>query len=883
MYFISMICLFKFNLSAMKINTLLFLKINFLLALILSTLLLCIDFRECENEENETGALESMQWISRIRAYPNNDVPQENFYSAFEYSRKNLADKFAGKTSSVWQCIGPYNEGGRSLCLAVHPVDTSVLYIGSSSGGLWKSTTGGVGASAWTQVNTGFPSLAVSSIAIDSANPSVIYIGTGENYGYQYSLNGLDVRVTRGMYGIGILKTTDGGVTWTKSLDWSYNNRTGIWKVLINPQNHNILYAATSEGIYKSTDAGGNWASVLGYKMVIDLLINPVNPSVLYASIGNLTNNAPTPLAERGIFKSTDAGVSWTKLSGGLPSTWSGKANIDMYKGNPDVIVASICNDVTTYVGLYRTTNAGANWTVGSTSVASSNQGWYNNGVIIKPNDQNTILVGTLNVEKSTNFGSSFSTNSSWSAWYSGATPPGQPEGPSNYVHADVHNFTSNPLDPNKVYVLTDGGLYRSNTFGGTNSFYSCNGGYVSTQFYATLGNSYQDSNYCMGGLQDNRSAFYQGNPAWYKTSGGDGFCSAVNANNDNIVYTSYTYGDIERSVNRGVSFSYTGPSTTGDSNYFCFAAPFIVCKSDPQIVYLGSKGVYKATDGGAGTWSSLYGSSQITTKILSMAASYYSTDTLYVGALPTGGSAKIFRSVNGGLNYTDITGSIVPNAYPTGMTINPSNSMQVYVTFGGFGNAHVIRSTDGGASWINITSNLPDVPHHTIIIDPLYTNNIYVGNDLGVYASTDNGATWGEFRTGMPYALVFDLSISYPSRNLRAATHGNGVWQAKLMQYPTAVQIESNKIPATYSLEQNYPNPFNPATTIKFALPKNDFISIKIYDVSGKLVKTLIDEQKSAGYYSVNFDASLLSSGLYFYSISSPSFTESKKMIVVK
>ena len=866
----------------MKHSTLLFLKINVLLAFVISSLILCINFRDFESEENETGALESMQWISEVRAFPAQDIPQDKFYKAFEYSRQNLSNKFADKMTAPWQCIGPYNEGGRSLCLAVNPVDTSVIYIGSSSGGIWKSTTGGVGASAWTLINTGYPSLAVSSIVIDSVNPNVMYIGTGENYGYQYSVNGLDVRVTRGMYGIGILKSTDAGSTWTKSLDWAYNSRTGIWKILINPQNNNILYAATSEGIYKSTNAGGSWASVLGYKMVMDMLINPVNPSILYASIGNLTNNSPTPLAERGIFKSTDAGATWTKLAGGLPSTWSGKATLDMFKGNPDVLVASICNDVTTYVGFYRSTNAGVNWTVGSTSVPSGNQGWYNNGVIIKPNDQNTILVGTLDVEKSTNFGSSFSTNSSWSAWYTGATPPGQPEGPSNYVHADVHNFTANPKDPNKVYILADGGLYRSNTFGGSSSFYSCNGGFVSTQFYATLGNSYQDSNYCIGGLQDNRSAFYTGSPAWYKTSGGDGFCSAVNSTNDNIVYTSYTQGDIERSVNRGVSFSYTGPSTTGDTNYFCFAAPFIVCKSNPQIVYLGSKGVYKAVDGGAGSWSGPY-DSQITTKILSMAASSYGTDTLYVGALPTGGSAKIFRSVNGGVNFTNITGTIVPNAYPTGMTLNPANAQQVYVTFGGFGNPHVIKSTNGGANWTDISSNLPDVPHHTIIADPLYPNNLYVGNDLGVYASTDNGASWGEFRTGMPYALIFDLSISYPARNLRAATHGSGVWQVKLLQNPLAVQTEGGSIPASYGLEQNYPNPFNPATTIKFHLPKSDFVSLKVYDISGKLVKTLMSENKSAGYYYINFDASMLSSGIYFYTLSSSSYTQTKRMIVVK
>ena len=176
-----------------------------------------------EKKENRkaSGAMESMQWMSEIRAFPDEDIPQDKFYQAFEYSKANLQNINQRDDLGQWKSIGPDNIGGRSLCLAVHPVDTSVIFMGSASGGLWKSTTGGTGATAWTLINTGYPSSAVSSIAIDSANPNIMYIGTGENYGYQYSENGLDVRVTRGMYGIGILKTTNGGQTWTKSLDWS--------------------------------------------------------------------------------------------------------------------------------------------------------------------------------------------------------------------------------------------------------------------------------------------------------------------------------------------------------------------------------------------------------------------------------------------------------------------------------------------------------------------------------------------------------------------------------------------------------------------------------------------------------------------------------------
>ena len=287
-----------------------------------------------EKKKNKpSGAMLSMQFLSEIRSFPDPDIPEDKFYRAFEYSKTMPQFDALNDSPTQWQSIGPNNIGGRSLCMEFSPVDTATLFMGSASGGLWKSVTGGLGANAWQRIETGYPSLAVSSIAIDSVNPNVMYIGTGENYGYQYSLNGVDVRVTRGMYGIGILKTTNGGTNWSKSLDWSYNNQRGVWRVLMNPKNRNTVYAATSEGVWKSINAGSSWFQVLNYQMVMDMEINPVDTSVLYISVGNLTNNVPN--ANVGIYKSTNAGTSWVKLTGGLPANWTGKTTIELYKGNP--------------------------------------------------------------------------------------------------------------------------------------------------------------------------------------------------------------------------------------------------------------------------------------------------------------------------------------------------------------------------------------------------------------------------------------------------------------------------------------------------------------------------------------------------------------------
>ncbi len=832
--------------------------------------------KEGANDEKKTsGALESMQWISQIRAYPDTDIPADKFYKAFEYSRDHLQLLNERDDLGQWQSIGPNNIGGRTLCVAVHPIDTGIVFLGAASGGLWKSTSGGTGANAWTQINTGYPSSAVSSIAIDSVNPNTVYIGTGENYGYQFSQNGVEVRVTRGMYGIGILKTTNGGQTWTKSLDWSYDNKRGVWKVIINPKNSNTLFAGTSEGIYRSYNAGNNWTQILPYKMVMDLEINNIDTTILYASIGNLTNNVP--LTDKGIYKTTNAGDNWTKLAGGLPASWSGKATIELYKKNPNRIYASIPNDFS-YVGYYKSSDAGISWTNVNSSIPIGNQGWYNNAHIIKSNDSNSILIGTLNVEKSINGGSAFSTQSSWSQWIDGATPPGEPEGPPDFVHADLHFFASNPKDPNKIYITADGGLYRSNDFGET--FYSCNGGYTTAQFYGTFANSYQDSIFCIGGLQDNRAAFYQGNVAWYKTFFGDGMSCAINSQNDQICYTEYTYGAINKSVNRGVDWNDISPPGSGTESNFCFVTPFICCQSNPNIMYVGGKSIYKSTNAGT-SWVGPYGTTIFGgSKILSIASSHTGVDTVYCGTI----NGRIFKSINAGVNWTNTTDTTVtPNRYATDITVNEHNPGECYVTFGGFGSGHVFKTTNAGNSWSNVSGNLPDVPHHSIVIDPIFTQNIYAGSDLGVYASTNYGASWNEYLSGMPYALVFDLTIVYPSRKIRAVTYGNGIYERKLLENPVFAGSQ-NSIVQTYKLNQNYPNPFNPKTIINYQLPVSNHVILKIYDAVGKEVGTLVNGKQNAGSYSIEWNASDFASGIYFYTLEIDGVrVDTKKMMLLK
>ncbi len=835
---------------------------------------------QTEKKKN-SGALESMQFMSEIRAFPDIDIPADKYYKAFEYTRDNMQELATDYSPTEWTCIGPYNVGGRSLALAFHPLDTGTIFMGSASGGLWKSTTGGLGASAWTRIETGYPSLAVSWITIDSANPNVMYIGTGENYGYQYSINnGVNIRVTRGMYGIGILKTTNGGTTWTKSLDWSYNNQRGVWRVMMNPKNHNVLYAATSEGVYKTNNAGGSWFQVLNYQMVMDLEINHSDTSMIFISVGNLSNDVPN--ANVGIYRSVNSGATWTKLTNGLPSFWSGKAMLDLYDGNQNMVYASIANDPSStsnsYLGMYTSTDAGLTWSLRySNNSLMTNQGWYNNAFLVKANDPNFILIGNLDVYKTTNGGTNFTKKSNWSAWNTGATPPGEPESSSaNYSHADQHEFFTNPRDPNKLYCITDGGLYRSNDFG--EIYYSCNGGYVTTQFYGGFANSYQDTTWCLGGLQDNRAVFYQGNPGWYKTHQGDGFWCAVNSQNHMTSYTEYSYGALYRSVNGGVTF--TSIPSGGSSSSYCFSAPFVCCRSNPSVMYLGGINVLKSTNGGSGFTTI----ASLSSKALSMDVSATSTDTVYVGTVPVtnGPDATVWRSVDGS-TFTDVGAGQLPNRYPTDIHVNPNNSRDVYIVFGGFGSGHVYRSQNAGLNWTNISGNLPDVPHQCVVIDPLYPQNVYVGNDLGVYVTINGGATWYEYRTGMPYALVFDLSIVYPNRHIRATTHGNGIYERSLVQNPIGIKYVNPEIPKEYKLYQNYPNPFNPKTKIKFSVPNFSNSKIVIYNIQGQEIAVLLNEQLKPNTYEVEFDGTNYPSGVYFYKIATENYADTKRMLLIK
>lgn len=714
----------------------------------------------------EGGAWKAFEWWYAQRAYPNAFIPHRALRSAHAERAATLRSKgkrdLPASATGQWRSLGPDNIGGRVLAIAVHPVNTGTVFVGSASGGLWKTVTGGDGPAPWTRVETGYPTLSVSAIAIDQAHPDTIYIGTGEISRYVRPLVG--TLGARASYGMGVLRSTDGGTTWdTTGLSWAFQNITAVQEIVINPLNSSTVFAATSEGVYRSTDAGASWTLSNPVLMAMDMVINPSDTTILISSHGNL-NSSPNP----GLYMTFDGGGSWSKLEGGLPASNFGRTSLDISRSNPAVVYAGIANgSSSSIIGLYRSTDGGLTWALRSTTNYVGSQGWYDNVIAVHPTDPSTVYCGGFDLHKSSNAGTNLPVISSGS------------------VHVDHHALAFDPADPRTVYIGTDGGMYKTTDSGTT--FINLNKGFLTTQFYPGFANASDDSTVALGGLQDNGTLKYVGGPSWIPVWGGDGGWCAIDPTDKNTLYAESQYGRIVRSYNGGGSFSQATVGLPGSQSEWNFIPPFSIAPSSPNVLYAGSRNVYKTTNYGT-SWFPSNGSSSLNgTNIACIGVSWTSPDTLLAG---TGSGAlggtplfQIFSSTNGGTSWSNVTGPL-PDRYPTDLEFDPSDSRSAYLTYSGYGTGHLFRTTDLGVSWTDISSGLPDIPHQCVVVDPVYPEYLYAGTDLGVYRSSDSGASWAPYADGMPDAMILDLVVSRGNDALRAATFGNGVYERPLPRF---------------------------------------------------------------------------------------------------
>ena len=828
-----------------------------------------------------SGAGTALDMWSFERSYPGNEIFPEKYLSAFQEKTAFEAQR-SNRLGDEWESLGPQNIGGRTLCLAFHPTDEDIIFAGSASGGLWKSTTQGLGVNAWEYVPTGFPVLGVAAIAIDQNNPDIMVIGTGETYGVGTAEPGTVNRLTRGTYGIGILKTIDGGNTWSQSLSFNESELKGIQDIEISNQNSQIMFATATDGLYRSTNGGDNWSLVFNQLNCIDVEIDPSNGNNVYVSQGNF--NYPLDPSQNGIFKSTDGGNTFNELlDPGLITAWSGSAKLTLDPSDPNTIYADIQvgwfnNGATTPAGIYKSTNGGINWANINNQNIAGWQGWYSHDLAVNPNDPNDILNVGIAAHRSIDGGANFVVKSQ-NSWTMGEVPIGIPEGNDVYVHSDIHAVYYHPIN-NKVFYATDGGVFVSEN--GEQPFTTLNGGLQTTQFYADMGSSTTDPGLCIAGAQDNATYIYRGNPSWWRVIGGDGMTASVRQTNDDILYGSSQGLNMWKSTDNGNFFSNISPTIlTGD--YSAFSAPFELAPTNNELIYAGTTFIYKSEDGG-NNWAPT--SNQTVdggNTVIKIAISPINPDVFYIATVPDpfgayGDTPKVLKTIDGGQTFTVMSG--LPNRICKDIEFDPNNEDILYTTFSGFGSSHVFKSIDAGANWTSIDSGLPDLPTNTIAIDPLNSDDIYVGNDLGVYYSDNGGSSWVPFNENLPEAvMIYDLNVvPVPIRKLRIATHGHGIYQRNFVNDPLVV----DEFSAEVSEFIIYPNPTVDRLNIEInAIRALDNATIVIYNVLGQKVASIFEGEVKEGQSSFTWNRGSHQAGSYFVNLSSNGFSTSKTLIL--
>ncbi len=731
-----------------------------------------------------TFAYQAAKWYNDRRAFPTGTIPvdwKEKALSQIEQSNNAFA-KTSDVTQLSWQSLGPVNYAGRLRSIVVDKNHPDTIYVGSVSGGIWKTTNGGA---SWASTSDNAANLCIGTMVMDPTNSNIIYAGTGEGY---FNIDALR--------GAGVLKSTDGGANWSLLTNFATpHSRYSYYyinKLVIRPDNPNILYAAMIGGIWKTTNAGASWTKLsVGNSSVfcMDLVANPDFPDIMYATFGLFMPD------NDGVYKTTDGGASWTKLTNGFPSATSGYTRISLAvaPSNPDIVYASLSDSNFYTHSIQKSTNGGVNWFSVTTPKENSStshlggQGFYNNVIAVNPTNENIVYAGGINIFRTSNGGSN------WTKLID-ANQPGVA------FHVDQHAVIFHPSNPSIIYFGNDGGIYKTTNDGV--SFSSLNNGLRVTQFYS--GAAHPTQNIYFGGTQDNGTLMSSSPPGWIQVLSGDGGPVIVNYQNPNIVYMSYVYLSIWKSV-----FGGTGPTrmmlgipiesgTVWTSDRCSFIAPLTMDPNNPDVLYGGTYRLFK-TASAAESWTPITGdltgsgAGAVQTSgatITAIAVAKSNSAYMYVGT--SGWSnvrSRVLITTNGGSNWVTHDQIPLPNREVTSIAIDPLNANRAYIGYSGFATntpatpGHIYMTTNRGSNWSNISGNLSDVPVNSIVIDPKQLNHLIIGTDLGVFETTNGGTTWTQENDGLANVAVHDLDIRQDGYIL-AATHGRGMFLSKTDLY---------------------------------------------------------------------------------------------------
>ena len=678
-------------------------------------------------------------------------LPAETLYQAY---KDKITQPNTVNTTADWSNIGPVNAGlirytpgtGRINQMAIDPNNDQIWYAGAPSGGLWKSFDAG---QSWDPIFDEYPQIGVSGIAIDETNTDIIYIATGDD-------DALD------SYSIGVMKSTDAGVTWQETGLTASNmgRNNALNEIVIHPSDNTIIYVAGSNGFYKSTDAGVTFnRSPFGgvsVKDVTDFRLNTGNPDIIYA----VTND--------GFYRSTDGGDNFVASTSTVLPEDFGRAVLGVSPASPNsvyVLYADTDSNDYAFLGLYRSNDDGVTFTktAQSANIMESSQAWFDLAMAVDPEDIDTIYVGCLNIWKSTNGGNIFGKLNEWSV------------NNDAFTHADIHTLK---FFNNVLYAGTDGGLYSSADGGDTFTDYS-NNGIMTSQFYR-MGMARDDAGKMVGGTQDNAGFVYNNNQ-WNTWTSGDGMDYEIDPTNSNIAYGFTQLGStLWITTQNGQNLGFADSTEQGN-----WITPLTVGSSGR--VYAGFNAVYELVDGDWRKLSdNLSGSS-----IDDLEASPNNSNILYAAE-----ADRLFISEDGGENFRGIAQFDNPIS---DIAINSNDNYIVYVTTSNrVGLAEyqqpanpkvmkVIVSETGNAEKIDITGDLPDNQAFFAIVHQQrdLKNSIYLGTSLGVYRTDDEliaEGLWEDYSNKLPNTAVSDLEISVKDATIAASTYGRGIFTSPII-----------------------------------------------------------------------------------------------------
>ncbi len=708
--------------------------------------------------EKQEKFLARQLWYLEGRQEANGDIAEytKKTYTAFQqYEASRAAQRIEATAYGSWSLVGPTNITtstanlhtgiGRVDRIAFHPTDPNIIFAGTPAGGVFKSNNGG---NSWFNLNSFMPSLGVSGLVVSWADANDIYVLTGDgdsNMGDNGFVQGFDyIRPS-----IGILKSTDGGVTWQRTGDLGLTGFYVGYKLVQSPTNANVLIAATSQGLFRTTNGGTTWTLVSpNSNRYFDIEWKPGSSSTVYACTADI------------FFISDDGGASFEDSNANFDFSIAAgdRTAIAVTPANANYVFV-FTNSGGINVGVYRSTNSGTSFTRRNTSAIASGSPAYMHNLTVASDNVNIVIAGGLEIYRSTDGASNFSLSNQ----RSDATQP-------DYVHDDIHELAYNPLD-HSLYVGSDGGVYKSTNDGV--SYVAKYTGMSNTQYYH-FDISDTDDSYMFGGAQDNGGHYRNGATSTFQhTIKGDGY--DVRFYNGS---TSQVYLSVNQRLYRS-NASLTGwTEMTGMTNDWYKTVAMSYFNTD--VVFTSSNPVYRTTTGGTTNWANIGANGRwamITCPSNSNRVYAAGGDSWNDGGSQSG--KKMFRSDDQGDNWTELqenTGFPETITKITGIGVDPGNSLRIWVTMGGFMDGQkVYYSNNGGDTWTNLSGTIPNIPVNCIAID--VNQDAYIGTDAGVFFKSATMTDWQPFYNFLPRVPVTELHI----RNglIYASTFGRGIWRS--------------------------------------------------------------------------------------------------------